>query len=284
MNTKQVLLDIARQDLKAARGSLEKKLYPQAIFYLEQAVEKATKSMGLHHKIITEDDLQDIGHESIEVYIRVLENLKTKVKRFQERIKKFPKLRQTTLFKKYENLETGEFSKILDNLEQHLKHQVRQISDDELKKAFLELDEIKTEIEKMKITEEEMKNFKLFIQEIVNAIIEDYPAVREKAEKELEKLESFSPEVIEEIIESLIIPQSVCYNYLLFLSAALGPHATPSRYPFPKREHNPLVVYGEEHPLIKRFDKLTQTTGDVLNRMSKLFSQKVTEKLEILIG
>jgi len=281
MNTKQVLLDIAKQDLEAARSLHEKKLYPQAVFYLEQAVEKAAKSMGLYQNVISEDELKDIGHESIEIYVRVVEGLKNKVIRFQDRIKQFPKLKNTTLIKEYEVVGPDKLNEMISNFEIYLKHPRRQMSDVELEKTLSELSKLETEIENQKITQDELEGYKVFFREVAGAMVEEHPDLREAVEKESKKVDSLTVESMGELITSIGIPQAVCNYSLIFLSAFFGPHASFSRYPYPEHEHNPLMVYTTEHPLVKRFDQLAQTTERVLNRMSGLFSQDVSEKLKL---
>ncbi len=280
MNTKSVLLDIAERDLNASKCLFEKKLYPQAVFYLEQAVEKAAKSFGLHQNIISEDDLEEIGHDSLEIYLKVVEGLKNKVKRFQERIKKLPKLKHTTLFKEYENIGSEKFDEMLDKFESYLKRSDRKISDEEIEKMISELINLEAEIESQKITidKNEIENLKFLYQEVANTLAEEHPELRENIKGEMKKFESLTPELIEELIVSFSIPQAICSTHLLFLSLISCPHAISSRYPYPEYEHNPLMVYTVEHPIIKKFDRLTQITKGVLERMSKLFSKNVSEK------
>lgn len=281
MNTKHVLLDIAERDLAAAESLFEKELYPQAVFYLQQAVEKATKSFGLHHNIISEDELEEIGHDSLEIYLKVVEGLKNKVKRFQELIKKLPKLKHTTLFKKYEDIGSEKFDEMLDKFEFYLKHSNRKISDKEMEEIISELINLETEIEnkEIKVNKNEIENFKHLFQEVANTFAEEHPELRENIKREMKKFESLTPELMEEFAVSFSIPQAICNNHLLFLSLISCPHAISSRYPYPEHEHNPLMVYTVEHPIIKRFDRLTQITKGVLERMSKLFSKNVSEKL-----
>jgi len=59
---------IARKDLHASKALYEKGLYPQAIFYLQQSVEKAVKAVGLLLSLVhpTKRDLtRNVRHASI---------------------------------------------------------------------------------------------------------------------------------------------------------------------------------------------------------------------------
>lgn len=59
MSFAETLFEIARTDLEAAKCLFEQELYPQAVFYLQQSVEKATKSFGLLKDIIKEGEVKE---------------------------------------------------------------------------------------------------------------------------------------------------------------------------------------------------------------------------------
>lgn len=280
MNTKIVLLDIAKRDLTAAKCLFREKLYPHAIFYLEQTVEKAIKAMGLHYKIITEDELEVVGHEAVKIYIKILQGLKDKVKRFQDKIKRFPRLKHTTLFEEFEKIGPDKFDEILTNFESFLRYSHQQLTDKKLGKALLELTKLEEEIssQKIKIKKDDINNVKSLVREVVNAMSEESPATHEIIiKRELEKIDSLTPQLMSNLVESLAIPLAICYNHLLFLSKALCPLAVSVRYPYPKNGHNPLKVYTEEHPLVKRFEQLSNIAEKALNRLEELFSENVAE-------
>lgn len=69
METHLILLEIAKNDLEAAKCLYDKKLYSQAIFFFQQSVEKAVKSFGIAFKIINETEAKDIGHKSVKFYL-----------------------------------------------------------------------------------------------------------------------------------------------------------------------------------------------------------------------
>jgi hypothetical protein len=62
-------LRISLEDIEASRILLKNNFCPQAIFYFQQSVEKATKYIGLSSKIIEEKDLQsDISHKFLKIF------------------------------------------------------------------------------------------------------------------------------------------------------------------------------------------------------------------------
>jgi tetratricopeptide (TPR) repeat protein len=278
VNTKIVLLNISEKDLVAARCLFKEKLYPQAIFYLQQAVEKATKAMGLHHKIITENELVGIGHNVVKVYTRMLEDLKPKVIRTQDRIRQFPKLEHTTLFRKFEEIDPEKFEEILTNFESFLRYSNQQLTDEGLEYAFLELTKLEEELNSQKITiEEDINKFKSLAYEVVKAIGEEDPIAYEIIEK---KFDSLTPQLTKKLIE-YAISVALCHNCLLFLSIRICPLASPARYPYPEHGHDPLQVYIEQHPLIKRFEQLAQIVEKALNSLREVFSRATEIEKEI---
>lgn len=74
-----VFAEMARKDLSASKVLYERKLYPAAIFELEQSVEKAVKAVGLMLGLarpIKEDLTHDVGHATIfGVLVRLPERL-----------------------------------------------------------------------------------------------------------------------------------------------------------------------------------------------------------------
>jgi len=57
MSNSEVFLEIAKMDLKAAKCLYDQALYPQAIFSLQQSVEKALIAFALIMKYILMNDL-----------------------------------------------------------------------------------------------------------------------------------------------------------------------------------------------------------------------------------
>lgn len=73
-------LAIAQQDLKAARCLDENNFYPQAVFYLEQSVEKGLKSFAIFAGIITEQETRhSISHQTMKIYSKTTVQFKERV-------------------------------------------------------------------------------------------------------------------------------------------------------------------------------------------------------------
>lgn len=64
------LLNIAASDRRAAQALQQAKLYPQAVFALQQAVEKTVKAIGLSTRVVSTGELHGaISHKAINVYL-----------------------------------------------------------------------------------------------------------------------------------------------------------------------------------------------------------------------
>jgi HEPN domain-containing protein len=70
MSFAETLFEIARTDLNAAKCLFDQEHYPQAVFYLQQSVEKATKSLAIDFDIIKEEEVIKVGHDPLKVYIK----------------------------------------------------------------------------------------------------------------------------------------------------------------------------------------------------------------------
>ena len=58
MSIAEIFMEISKMDLAAAKCLYKSGLYSQAVFYLQQSVEKAAKSFGLLTGTINENELK----------------------------------------------------------------------------------------------------------------------------------------------------------------------------------------------------------------------------------
>ncbi|KXA99729.1 hypothetical protein AKJ42_02625 [candidate division MSBL1 archaeon SCGC-AAA261C02] len=280
MNTKSALLEISENDLEAARHLFEKKLYPQAIFYLQQSVEKSTKSLGLHFKIISEEDLEEIRHESFRIYVMILEELKESAARGYEKLMKLPGIQSMEVVRKHKDLDPSELNAMLNNFKKYVENPKKSISKEELETIISELDRIEAKTrESIKISEEAIQDFKNQILEIVDLVCESDELGLKLSEEEIEKVKSLTPEQATQLAKYTMLKAS-CNLHLLYLSVALCPHAIHSRYPFPKQKFNPLNEYTESHLLIEKFDQIADMIERTLNKIPTLFSNSHLDRLE----
>lgn len=90
MNVAEILLEISKRDLEAANCLYQNKFYPQAVFYLQQSVEKAAKSFGLLAKMIDESELKgSIGHNPLKIHKKIMDQQRQKIEEIKKGLKPF---------------------------------------------------------------------------------------------------------------------------------------------------------------------------------------------------
>lgn len=72
-NDFKILLDISQEDFKASSLLYNNGFYPQALFYLQQSIEKLIKYLGLKDEVIKQDELvKKISHKSTLIFKRAM--------------------------------------------------------------------------------------------------------------------------------------------------------------------------------------------------------------------
>lgn len=258
----------------ASKCLFDNKLYPQAVFYLEQAVEKATKYLGLYNKIINEDEAKgDIRHKAEEIFVRVMEKERTRVAKFQEKLKIYPKLKNLGILKKYRDsdidamiVEINQFIDLLRKPRSFIPAEELSLMISELNKTEMEIEQGIKEIEPGIKIPEDIETIKKLMFETANQLKPMNIVSPEKIEEAIRELESVPPDFwVKALSDSLEF--AIIYPYLVFLCSILTPHAVISRYPDSSQRHDPLTLYNEKHPLIMYFNQLAEITEKVLNRM-----------------
>ena len=281
MTFAETLFEIARKDLEAAKCLFERGLYPQAVFYLQQSVEKANKSFAILIDIIKEDekDLKDVGHDSMEVYKRLIKKQKEKSEKINEAFKKFPKLKEIKIMKildveKYykEAVDSLATIKYLGKERENILF----IPKSDIRSVIRELDNLELQalrLKQVKISKKDLNEIKGFYSELFDVFHDFNPQKIEELKGELEKtLDLNLMEYAIREIQSLPIKNALYVNYSLFyLSLIMIPHAVVTRYP--DNNHDPLKIYNKNLPLIQLFDDLVKIMDKTLSKLGNLLSE-----------
>lgn len=285
------LFEIAKQDLKAAKCLFDKGLYPQAVFYLQQSVEKANKSWAIMCNVIKEEEVKAIGHDPFKVYVKLLKEQKDKLELSIERIKKFPKLQETKLFK---NFDFEKYYKraadALTIVEKYYKvkgdslRDIKFLGEEFEKILYTNKEEIISIIEELKslklrdyysddvkISKKECTEIKRAIIEVLDVFYYLNPKKVEKLREEVEEL--FTTNLLEEVIKVfLLIPMRdfiYVFQSLYYLSLLMLPHSIVTRYP--DNDYNPLTIYNKNLPLIQLFGDMVNIVEKTLFELGNLF-------------
>lgn len=88
-------LRMADMDLKSSNILYEHHLYPQAMFYFSQSVEKANKAFALTTGQYTKDDMLDIRHDPTIIYKNLIIDTKRRYTKLSRDLDQLPDLKNT---------------------------------------------------------------------------------------------------------------------------------------------------------------------------------------------
>jgi len=299
----KALLDISKRDLEAAKILYENKLYPQAIFYLQQSIEKSTKCAFLSLGIIDVKDLRKISHNVVIISQKLFEKASERLK-WLENLKdpKFEK-KALEIFKKFKNVfgesfTIEEIERFRENIETY-KRKLEKLSkaysnaselasslkDSDVVTALRQANSHLKELEKLKnqnidITDKDALEFRNEMLKVIREIkneFKNYLSPQEiEAENKIKKLDIYTiKEFLEESSKLGLLLGSLSKLIEIFYSLAtpIYFHASLARYP--RDNFNPLEFYTEDYPLVKYFnsivkvqEKALECFDEVLDRLS----------------
>lgn len=291
------LYKISKQDLIAAKVLYQAELYPEALFFLQQSVEKGYKSYHLFSEMGTSSEgmlrknlsIRDIGHVPTKITEKLASDLEERFTKIKKDLESLPNSNEI-----YEV--TGvDYSEL-----------IRQSS--ELKKKFSSLSSRQEISKKMRLHELDnllgklspmLKMSNRGVRNIKNIIFDD--AMKEEMKQNALKIISpflkYSPALASEEIDKInnlfgkdfvklepvlkIIMrnpiESGCINVIYSnLSIITQSHESSTRYP--NIDNSPLSVYTSRHPLIRRFNALIRLTGIAHRKFDGVLSSLETQQ------
>jgi HEPN domain-containing protein len=232
-----VLLKIARKDLEASRILFREKLYSQAVFFLQQSVEKAAKAMGLREGLVSKKQLkQKIGHKAWMVFIEYY-NIALKIQKQLEGVREEEHVSETLL---YLNMITHGLKPLFEYKKEETPGKTDEIIDDTINHLYTVLKR----------------------GEFLKILDEDTEAI-------LHKPLGLSKITLKELMTRWKEIVGGGRLVLFVFSYLLERHATWSRYP--DERFNPLEYYSERTPLIKRFNEIANMIDGALKEIEQLY-------------
>jgi len=285
MDLTKTFLEIAKQDLKAAKCLYDRELYPQATFYLQQSTEKAAKSFAIMIGTISEDEVKDIGHVSLKIHRKIINEEKKRTDKFEAVIKKIPELEEIKLIrnidldKYYEGL--NESQQVIDYLLNE-KESLVFLSEEEIMGFIEDIKKLESEHQKnlhsFSLTTEKFDELKENITELIDILNEYNPNEAEKAREDLDNLNSNQVNEMLEKLAPLLMDVFYVHISLFYLSRITFPHAIVARYP--NDNLNPLEIYNGDLPLIKLFEECIRVLGKTLNKIEDIYTNLEEVKSE----
>jgi len=233
-----VLLKIARKDLEASRILFREKLYSQAVFFLQQSVEKAAKAMGLREGWVSKEQLKhNIGHRAWKVFTEI-SNIALKIQRQLEGVREKKHV--------FLNIVAHDLIPLLEEYKKEEKNMGSPSKTDEkIDSAINLLYPVLKSGELQKIQDK-----------YTEAILH-------------ELLRSLSKITPEELLTKWKEIGGGGRLVLFVFSYLLERHAIWSRYP--DERFSPLEYYSERTSLIKRFNEIANMIDGALKEIEQLY-------------
>ena len=273
-------LAVARQDLDAAVCLYERGYYPQAVFFLQQGVEKGWKAFGYHHGTITPEEARRkdcVGHKGARVGKMAFLKLRDII---GDRIRKVKEVRGCIGTPK-----TGDPTGIisyLDNLDADL-HWAQKEIDKVIDSPYpLTPGDLVKRLERFRVEEQtelrcesliKSPEFDKKIEDIragavksAYAIVGDAPADRVRIKNTI--YGTFDDQNLKTLLLS-VMKGMVILNPLLYFAIITQEHESPCRYP--DKGRSPINEYTKDHTLIAYFPSIAHTAQACLEKMDELF-------------
>lgn len=273
------LIKIAKKDLQASKILYRNKLYPQAVFYSQQSVEKLNKALGLIMGQVKEEDLQkEIGHISIKIHEKITREQLERYQKFKQLLDSNPTLKSIKILgkidieKKFNEMDLllSEFKKIKNEKDKILRLSSKEIISyiqgvDNLSK---ELKEERKNLSKMKVTKESLDEMKQYLLEVYSYLGKYNPENFKKiGMNDLKKLDvKIMKKLLMKFI-SLISITAPLYLAAFYLAIITFPHSTITRYP--QERLTPLKIYTKKLPLVKLLPKLIKIQDETISGIKR---------------
>lgn len=278
------LLFIALEDLDSSIILYHREHYPQSVFYLQQAVEKAVKSLGLLFEIVVEKDLRrKVGHNPLEVYRRPVKKISNDLPALNTELDTHPEFKEIL---HASGIDLNELESVIKNLQDQFDAYLSTVGSYTLSTDALSMHisainsfngEIKHAEEKIReegISDEDFAAIKEKVQDQFESLFSSFNIPSPQKDAMRNELESFfasffpNKEFFEYLLYVSLKVTKVAHN-LFYLSIITSPHATKSRYP--ECNFNPLQFYAPGFPLIDIMPELQEITRYTLEEMDELY-------------
>jgi len=280
------LLFMAMADLDASRLLYEKRYYPQAVFLLQQSVEKTCKSPCIFFEIISEQDAQKkVGHKPLKIVKKTADEFTKRIQAVCQDL-----------------TDQSSITPVLDSLDMDYTTTIQQVND-QIKNVYAYLESVN----EYDLTDKQIggiiRDLKKQTKAAENALktltgdgISDseYSEMEKKLHDQLTSFidstkipETYKIMLIDllPITMSQILPKKEQFAYLLqvmltilvcsivlfHLARITAPHAVRSRYPNTTELFDPLEYYSKDSPLVVNMPELFKYTQIAIERLDLLY-------------
>jgi HEPN domain-containing protein len=293
-------LKIAKQDLIAAKVLHRNELYPEALFFLQQSIEKGYKAFHLLLESengkgdTTKKDLtlRKISHTPTRISEKIASDAEERLQRIKRDIDSFPNSDEiyAKIGPDYSKLvqhisdSKEAFSDISSNPElskEMRRHNLNKILD-ELCHLKQQGDHFIRDIKNITFDEATKKKMKRKHEEICTPIFRHFPEQGKEYNDKINDLFGENFQQIEPIFK-IVIQRYVDAAYIIEvysqLSVITQAHVSSTRYPC--INNTPQKEYTRRHPIIQQFNKLIRLADNAHRKFDYLFLPPNTLPQEI---
>ncbi len=272
----------AKDDLDMSLLAYQSKKYSNAVFLIQQANEKAMKSIliasGIDYATLKKD-----SHDAIKPIIRFIKNQHEQSQKDINTIKNNFAIEESSIFGPKHKEIYNRFKESIADFESFKSMDWKKIDEEFILELLEELEELKS----MEFVFSVNKKMAIQIQNMINT---EMPILKLIPDIEKKLLDIFNSEqktilfirfmnIMINLSMATFKPHIISYimNLILF------PHFSDSRYPTENKfEYN---TYDEKHPIIKHYMKLFELTKLSIEEINKFFkSDKHIEEMGAIIN
>jgi len=277
----------ARADLKSAKVLYESECYPNAIYHLQQSLEKSWKSFGFYYGIITEGMARSndiIGHKGSKVCIRTIVAFKKVVGYTRREVKALKNLRETDTTDQTAVVLNEDLIIQFDHGVDELITGLNNFTANEDKIRGMPYDEMKKIIDPLMQLDSSLNETvqKLDDPQIKAEICEK---IRDGSYKFWRPLVAGSPHadkilrecLWEKLTDDVIVHLMKCTLRGVGVTGPLFPlavitqvHEQTTRYGMDN--HSPDEIYTATHPMIQLFPQIHAISETTLNNLERLYT------------
>lgn len=285
--THERMLFMAAADLDASMLLYKRRCYPQAVFLLQQAVEKATKSFGMYFIGITEEEVRSgkmIGHRSIRVFEHSCTRISDNIAEVNNAVEADPEMRLLAPFitpglsqmeAKIREIALG-FHRAADELDANrdlhlddLKERIRMVEELEIGLQKAEKELAGKEPQEVTFTSEEVTSLRNDVHTLLDPLYAGMPDHRQEAERNIEGLVDLLNDC-----DYLQRGLGMACDFIgaasgfICLSIIMQPHAVSARYP--SGDFDPLEFYTRNRGLVRVLPALYRIAYRSMDRLYNL--------------
>jgi HEPN domain-containing protein len=172
-------LEVAQQNLKASKILYDDGFYPEAIFFLQQSVEKGCKAFGFQIGLISENmaSSSNIGHNTTNIYLEII--------KYFEKITMDMKNNLNPIEKKVDAFDTNE-AMMLQNIFSTFENEVILKNESAMKELKQELNDYA----------KNKKKYAKVSEEILNNLLNSLPDAEKQITKREEEIDDMNDKMI----------------------------------------------------------------------------------------